>query len=93
MHIQKEKKKKKIIVELCTHQYNSLRERLDRAEKCLQLHCAFFSGFRALFTRSASTSFSKKNFKTGSHGIIHTFKNYFVTVFLVFSNKQYPNSP
>ena len=32
----------------------------------------------------------------GSHGTIHTFKNYFVTVFLVFSfnkNKLYPNGP
>ena len=27
-----------------------------------------------------------------SHGIIYTFKNYFVTVFSVFSNKQYPNT-
>ena len=35
----------------------------------------------------------QNNFKTGSHGTIHTFKNYFTTVFLVFSNKRYPNSP
>ena len=34
--------------------------------------------------------------KNGSHGTIHTFKNYFVTVFLVFSfsnNKFNPNEP
>ena len=31
------------------------------------------------------------NFKIGSHDTIHTFKNYFTTVFSVFSNKQYPN--
>ena len=67
--------------------------RLDRAEKCFQLHCAFFSESRALFTGPASTLFSKKNFKTGSHGTIHRFKNYFVTVFSVFSNKQYLNKP
>ena len=35
--------------------------------------------------------FSKNNFKTGSYDTIHTFKNYFVTVFSVFSNKRYPN--
>ena len=29
--------------------------------------------------------FDKINFKTGSHDTIHTFKNYFATVFLVFS--------
>ena len=29
-------------------------------------------------------------FKTESYGIIHTFKNYFTTLFSVFSNKWYP---
>ena len=42
-------------------------------------------GFCALFMRPASTFFKKNNFKNGSHGTIHTFKNYFGTVFLVFS--------
>ena len=40
--------------------------------------------------------FEKKKIKNGSHDIIHTFKNYFVTVFSVFSfqqNKLYPNGP
>ena len=41
--------------------------------------------------RPASTFFLKKNFKIGSHNTIHTFKNYFTTVFLILSNKQYPN--
>ena len=36
---------------------------------------------------------AKKNFKTGSHDTIHIFKNYFATVFSVFSNKRYPNRP
>ena len=38
----------------------------------------------------------KKNIKNGSHGTIHIFKNYFVTVFSVFSfskNKLYLNEP
>ena len=35
--------------------------------------------------------FIKNNFKTESHDTIHIFKIYFVTVFLVFSNKRYPN--
>ena len=37
--------------------------------------------------------FNKIFIKTGSHSTIHIFKNYFVTVFSVFSNKQYPNRP
>ena len=37
--------------------------------------------------------FSKIFIKNWSHGTIHTFKNDFVTVFSVFSNKQYPNRP
>ena len=53
----------------------------------------FFSGSRALFMGPVITFFSKNNFKTGSHGTIYTFKNYFATVFSVFSNKQYPNKP
>ena len=63
-------------------------ECLDKVEMIFQLHCAFFSGSRALFMESANTLFSKKKFKIKSHGTIHTFKNYFVTVFLVFSNKR-----
>ena len=49
------------------------------------------SGFRALITRPTSTFFSqkKKNFKIRSHDTIYTFKNYFATIFLGFSNKQY----
>jgi len=35
--------------------------------------------------RLASTFFYKNNFKTRSHGTIHTFKNYFTTVFSVFN--------
>ena len=45
----------------------------------------FLCGSRALFTRPASIFFSKNNFKTGSYDTIHKFKNYFVTVFSVFS--------
>ena len=52
---------------------------------------AFLCGSRALFTKPASTYFSKFFFKTGSHDNIHTFKNYFTTMFSVFNNKQYPN--
>ena len=55
--------------------------------------CVFLCGSRALFTGPASTDFSKFFFKTGSHGTIHTFKNYFAIVFSVFNNKCYPNRP
>ena len=37
--------------------------------------------------------FSKIFIKIGSHGTIHTFKNCFVTIFLIFNNKQYPKRP
>ena len=53
----------------------------------------FLSGSRALFTRLASIFFNKNNFKIGSHDTIHTFKNYFIIVFSVFSNKRYPKRP
>ena len=33
--------------------------------------------------------YSEKNIKNGSHGIIHQFKNYFVTMFSVFSKISY----
>ena len=39
----------------------------------------------ALFTHNARTVHAFKNIINGSHGTIHTFKNYFATVFLVFS--------
>ena len=61
---------------------------------CERFMCpTFFSGSHALFIRPASIFFHKNNFKTGSHGTSHTFKNYFVTVFSVFNNKWYPNGP
>ena len=53
----------------------------------------FLCGSRALFTGSTNTDFSKFFFKIGSYGTIHIFKNYFTTLFSIFSNKQYPNQP
>ena len=62
------------------------------AKQTLSLHlgsafCAFPNGsvfsYRsyAVFTRPTSTIFNNFFFKTRSHGIIHTFKNYFAIVF------------
>ena len=51
----------------------------------------FLCRSHVLFTGLVNTDFSKFFFKTGSHDTIHTVKNYFVTVFSVFSNKRYPN--
>ena len=42
------------------------------------------STVQSLFTGPTTTLF-KKNFKNGSYGTIHTFKNYFATVFSVFN--------
>ena len=49
----------------------------------------------AMFMGPTTTLF-KKNIKNESHGTIYTFKNYFATVFSVFSfsnNKFSPNGP
>ena len=51
-----------------------------------------------LFMDSQIPLFSNFFIKNGSHGTIYTFKNYFATVFSVFSfqfqqNKFYPNRP
>ena len=55
---------------------------LDCTKNRLRLAFAFFLGSCALFTRPASTEKHESNFKTRSHDIIHTFKNYFTTVYL-----------
>ena len=59
--------------------------------KCVLLRFGLNSGSRALFTGLTNTFFSTKNFKTRLHDTIHIFKNYFATVFSVFSNKRYLN--
>ena len=56
------------------------------------------SGSHLLFTDPQTSLFSNFFIKNGSHDTIHTFKNYFATVFSVFSfqfqqNKFYPNRP
>ena len=45
----------------------------------------FLVGFCALFIKPVNIEKYKSNFKIGSHCTIHTFKNYFVTVFSVIS--------
>ena len=49
------------------------------------------------YSQNPQTSlFNNFCIKNGSHSAIHIFKNYFTTVFLVFSfqqNKLYPNGP
>ena len=60
----------------------------------LILRCVFvlfLCGFCALFIGPTNNFFNNNNFKTESHDSIHTFKNYFDTVFSIFNNKQYPN--
>ena len=45
----------------------------------------FLVGFCVLFIKSVNIEKCKSNFKIGFHDTIHTFKNYFVTVFLAIS--------
>ena len=75
-----------------SHSIYALNIRLDSVSSVQ--HCAFniFCGSYALFTRFTNLFFFNKTFiKNGSHGTIHTFKNYFATLFSIFSNKRYPN--
>jgi len=55
--------------------------------------CLFMCGFCTLFTRLVNMDFSKFFFKIKFYGTIHTFKNYFATVFSIFNNKRYSNRP
>ena len=50
--------------------------------------CVFLVGLVHYSWDSQVPLFNKNNFKIGSHGSIHTFKNYFATIFLVFSFHQ-----
>ena len=55
------------------------------------VHALFTNGsctIYTLFTRPTTTLFKKK-IKNGFHGTIHTFKNYFATIFSVFSKISY----
>ena len=49
-----------------------------------QRHYALFGGSCVLFTVPISTLLKKK-LKNGSYDTIYTFKNYFITIFSVFS--------
>ena len=82
-----------LVLQFFGHQlFKTIRVCLDSIQHLEFCVFSVFSGSRALFTRPASTFFHK-NFKTGSHSTIHTFKNYFAILFSVFSNKRYPNRP
>ena len=60
---------------------------LDCDEKKKNVLC-FFCGSREQFMGPVNTDFNKFFFKTEFYGTIHTFKNYFITIFIVFSNKR-----
>ena len=68
--------------------YNLFSVSLDSTDIQTQLRLAFFEGPTVLFMEPASTEKRKSNFKTESNDIIHTLKNYFVTMFSVFSFQQ-----
>ena len=69
----------------------TLSECLDVVEILLMVHLVFFLGPVHCSRDLQVINLCKFFFKTGSYGTIHTFKNHFVTMFLVFSNKRYPN--
>ena len=53
----------------------------------------YFLGPMALFMGPPNSAKCAYPCIFGPHGTIHIFKNYFATVFSVFSNKQYLNKP
>ena len=60
------------------------------------LRFALGKGQLLLFTYCNNTVHTFKNIKNKSHGTIYIFKNYFITIFLIFNlnkNKLYPNNP
>ena len=63
----------------------------------ININCTVHAhGFTVQETKCLQPLYSKKKIKNGSHSTIHTFKNYYATVFSVFSfqqNKQYSNGP
>ena len=64
--------------------------------RCMFCDCGVFPMGPMHYSRNPQTFFLDKTFiKNESHAIIHTFKNYFTTMFLVFSfqqNKRYSNT-
>ena len=61
-------------------------------------HLRFWLGPTALFTTQPKLQKYAYQCIFGSHGTIHTFKNYFATVFLTINfqflaNNRYPNTP
>ena len=66
-------------------------------DRLLWVESSVFSHARfPFFYHCLYTVYILKNIKSGSHDIIHVFKNYFVTVFSVFSfsnNKLNPSEP
>ena len=73
------KRKGRLCVSLNSGKSSVLRVYVFLVESCI------------LFAESVSVKKCNSNFKTGSHDTIYIFKNYFTTVFSVFSNKQYLN--
>ena len=66
-------------------QTNELSVSLGSAFCAFFSDCVFLMGLWALFMGPATWEKYKFNVKTGSHNTILTFKNYFITVFSVFS--------
>ena len=64
---------------------------LDCIENGRHARLRFFVWVPCIVYETLSMDFNKFFFKIESHGTIHTFKNYFTTIFSVFSNKKYPN--
>ena len=63
-------------------------QRLDAAEMIFQLRPVAVSGFMHCSRNPQNSFFNKTFIKNESHDTIHIPKNYFVTVFSVFSDIQ-----
>ena len=77
----------------CSWDMNSAFRLMNSNSHCSCTQITLCRRHCALFTEPTPTLF-RKNIKNGSHSTIYTFKNYFATVFSVFSfqrNKLYSN--
>ena len=87
----KKKKHKRKHLLFSVQSKHTLSVSLNTTKIQLGLRLRFKQWVPCIVHEPISLEFGKINSKPGSHVTIHTFKNYFTTVFSVFSNKRYPN--
>ena len=82
----KEKPQKRVILLAWSHSHHfNLGWVWTEMKSNQNTHVYFFCESRTPFMGLVSTDFNKFFFKIRSHSTIHTFNNYFITIFSIFS--------